>query len=653
MDNPHRRVVLLLDMDCFYAQCESIRLGLDQKIPLALIQWRSALAVNYPAREFGIKRGDSFEDIREKSQGRCVCIHLPVTLVDQTNHSSVAEPVSPQKDVGAFDPASLVDSYNAEFNQPKEVRERMYKSEKNKMRHQSEGKANLNRYRLASARIFRLIDETLRRLLGRGGYVLERASIDELFIDVTPFCYGNGADLKVGEGPDRASPTKEKERAEIAAFRSAFERDPYKAMEETNVCHSQDADTNEKEVGRALRLGCHISLAVRQAVFQELSFTLSAGISTSKLVSKLASSHGKPAGQAVVFPGAIVKLLAETKIPKARLLGGKLGKRVAAMLPDCEDTLGSIARFLSLDALTKTLGEESGRWVFDACRGIDHEEVRSTENVLPKSITAFKSFQKVCYPELTKWTTLLARDIMGRVEADTARHSRIPKSITVGYTMQPGGSWIAKTVRLPFPKEKDFDTRVQRLVDGTRKVLTERGQQSFIRIGFSAIDFVPRPRVGIDSFFTQGKDKGKGTSSRSTTRLVSDRLKKSHGIECFFNKSPTLPEQRKKALPPETNITRDQCDSNPVVNEIEKINEKFANSRSADEEIAKQLQESLDRKCAAAGDRDEALALELQSRYDREHEVLSQVERHAAKRKISSSGKKTKRSRKLDFFIKK
>ena len=99
----------------------------------------------------------------------------------------------------------------------------------------------------------------------------------------------------------------------------------------------------------------------------------------------------------------------------ARLLGGKLGKRVIAMLPDCDsETLGSIARLLSLDALTKTLGEESARWVFDACRGIDHEEVRSTEKVLPKSITAFKSFPKVCYPELTKWTTLLARDIMGR-----------------------------------------------------------------------------------------------------------------------------------------------------------------------------------------------------------------------------------------------
>ena len=267
MENPHRRVVLLLDMDCFYAQAEVIRLGLDQKMPLALIQWRSALAVNYPAREFGIKRGDSFEDIREKSQGRCVCIHLPVTLVDGTNRAATAEPVP-------FDPADLVESYDNEFNQPKEVRERMYKFEKNKMRHQSEGKANLNRYRLASARIFRLIDETLGRLLGKGGYILERASIDELFIDVTPFCYGNGVDLEVGQGPDRASPRKDT-RAEIAAFRAEFEKDPYKAMEQTNVCHSQDVDTNEKDVGKALRLGCHIALAVRQTVFRELGFTLS------------------------------------------------------------------------------------------------------------------------------------------------------------------------------------------------------------------------------------------------------------------------------------------------------------------------------------------------------------------------------------------
>lgn len=37
-DDNRERVILLLDMDCFYAQCETVRLGLDPNIPLALMQ---------------------------------------------------------------------------------------------------------------------------------------------------------------------------------------------------------------------------------------------------------------------------------------------------------------------------------------------------------------------------------------------------------------------------------------------------------------------------------------------------------------------------------------------------------------------------------------------------------------------------------------
>ena len=120
-------------------------------------------------------------------------------------------------------------------------------------------------------------------------------------------------------------------------------------------------------------------------------------------------------------------LMDETQLRKARMLGGKLGKRVSALLPESETTMGSISRLLSLDQLQKAIGEESARWVFDACRGIDLEEVKPTLKVLPKSITvrspmycsyqysnafthfiihfqAFKSFPKVSYPELEKWT---------------------------------------------------------------------------------------------------------------------------------------------------------------------------------------------------------------------------------------------------------
>ena len=52
------RVILHIDLDCFYAQVESIRLGIPQDEPLAVQQWGSLLAVNYAARKFNIKRSN-------------------------------------------------------------------------------------------------------------------------------------------------------------------------------------------------------------------------------------------------------------------------------------------------------------------------------------------------------------------------------------------------------------------------------------------------------------------------------------------------------------------------------------------------------------------------------------------------------------------
>lgn len=117
-------------------------------------QWRSALAVNYPARKFGIKRGDSFEIIQEKSKGKVVAIHLPVTPVDDDDIASPTAKgkggsgvaTSPQQDGddnGEVESSEL--AYNEEFNQPTDVREEMYRLEKNKMRSPSEGKACLDR----------------------------------------------------------------------------------------------------------------------------------------------------------------------------------------------------------------------------------------------------------------------------------------------------------------------------------------------------------------------------------------------------------------------------------------------------------------------------------------------------------------------------
>ncbi len=139
---------------------------------------------------------------------------------------------------------------------------------------------------------------------------MERASIDELFIDVTAFCYKSchGSEGKVDNGAaqnenDHGMTTDDNDvGTKVVNFQ--LERDAASGtgqlvVKETIVCHeaSVDIDDTYSEIGTALRRGCDVALAARKAVFDILGFTLSAGISTNKLVAKLAASYGKPNGQ--------------------------------------------------------------------------------------------------------------------------------------------------------------------------------------------------------------------------------------------------------------------------------------------------------------------------------------------------------------------
>ena len=60
------RVIALCDSDAFYAACEQVRLGADPEEPLVVLQWESLIAVNYPARKFGISRMDKVGEARKR-----------------------------------------------------------------------------------------------------------------------------------------------------------------------------------------------------------------------------------------------------------------------------------------------------------------------------------------------------------------------------------------------------------------------------------------------------------------------------------------------------------------------------------------------------------------------------------------------------------
>ena len=79
------RVVALCDSDAFYASCEQVRLGVDPSRPLVVLQWNALIAVNYPARKFGISRMDKLQDALKR------CPHLIVQHV-ATYKEGEAEP---------------------------------------------------------------------------------------------------------------------------------------------------------------------------------------------------------------------------------------------------------------------------------------------------------------------------------------------------------------------------------------------------------------------------------------------------------------------------------------------------------------------------------------------------------------------------------
>jgi DNA polymerase eta len=79
------RTIALCDMDAFYASCEMVRLKVDPLKPLAVSQWEALIAVNYPARQFGISRMDKAKDALKK------CPELIVVHV-QTYREGDAEP---------------------------------------------------------------------------------------------------------------------------------------------------------------------------------------------------------------------------------------------------------------------------------------------------------------------------------------------------------------------------------------------------------------------------------------------------------------------------------------------------------------------------------------------------------------------------------
>lgn len=292
---------------------------------------------------------------------------------------------------------------------------------------EARGKANLTKYREASVEVM----EVMSRFA-----VIERASIDEAYVDLTsavqerlqklqgqpisadwlPTTYIEG----LPQGPATAEGTVEKEE-----------------MRKQGLLQWLDSLQTDNTTSPDLQLtvGAVIVEEMRAAIERQTGFQCSAGISHNKVLAKLACGLNKPNRQTLVSHGAVPQLFSHMPIGKIRSLGGKLGASVIEILGI--EYMGELTQFTE-SQLQSHFGEKSGSWLYAMCRGIEHDPVKPRQ--IPKTIGCSKNFPgktALATREQVQWWLLqLAQELEERLTKDRNDNDRVATQLTVSIRFQ-------------------------------------------------------------------------------------------------------------------------------------------------------------------------------------------------------------------------
>jgi DNA polymerase IV len=171
-----------------------------------------------------------------------------------------------------------------------------------------------------------------------------------------------------------------------------------------------------------------VAEAVQTAVRAATSLTCALGVSTSKVVAKIASDYRKPGGLTVVPAGTEARFLAPFAVRRLPGVGPKAEERLVAA---GVETVGALA-VLGDDELKRLLTGSVGRVLRDRARGIDPRALElSTERI---SISVENTFER----DLTDRAQLHAelRRMAGEVAGHLQRTGRTGRTVTtkVRYT---------------------------------------------------------------------------------------------------------------------------------------------------------------------------------------------------------------------------
>lgn len=275
---------------------------------------------------------------------------------------------------------------------------------------------------------------------------VEKASIDEVFLDLSAQIHS----ILLSRYPELGLPAPYDDPTENLPSPPTTVLDwQADALVDLDQEETEDDDPDWDDI--VMLIGSELVRDVRAAIREKLHYTCSAGIAQNKLLSKLGSAHKKPNAQTVIRNRAIQQFLSDFKYTKIRNLGGKLGDQVVATFGTA--TVKELL-LVNVEQLKQKLGDDTGTWVYQTIRGIDHSEVNSRTQI--KSMLSAKSFRPSIntYEQAIRWIRIFVADIFSRlVEEGVLENKRRPKTINLHH--RQGG--VTRSRQGPIPQGKSID----------------------------------------------------------------------------------------------------------------------------------------------------------------------------------------------------
>ncbi|CAL3971074.1 unnamed protein product [Diplocarpon coronariae] len=411
------RVIAHVDLDAFYAQCEMVRLGIKEDQPLAVQQWQGLIAINYPAREFGLARHVT------PIEAKKLCPDILLQHVATWREGD-------EKWAYHDDAANNMSTH----------------------------KVSLDPYRLQSRRILQCIKEALPEKLRK----VEKASIDEVFMDLSAQVHAT----LLERFEELRGPAPYDDLSEFLPLPPTTVLDwKADALVDLDADQTEEDDPDWDDI--AILIGSEIVRDVRAAVRKHLRYTCSGGIGQNKMIAKLGSAHKKPNQQTIIRNRAVQHFLSGFKFTKIRTsappnsmtsyisnrcgLGGKLGDSLTATFKtdQVKDLLA-----VPIEQLKQKLGDDTGTWVHEIIRGQESCEVNSRTAI--KSMLSAKSFRpSINTPEQAhRWLRIFAADIYSRlVEEGVLENKRRPKTMNLHH--RSGGQTKSRQAPISLGKKID------------------------------------------------------------------------------------------------------------------------------------------------------------------------------------------------------